>query len=112
MAELHVARYAAIGADAFTSGLINVAPHLTRAVRDAAVAGRWAEVGELVEQIRPFSALRAKAPGYSTAVIKEAMAMQGKPGGGRVRPPISRLAPADRAHLRELLPSLGVAAIA
>lgn len=112
MAELHVARYAALGADAFTSGLINVAPHLTRDVRDAAAAGRWDAVGELVERIRPFSALRAKAPGYSTAVIKEAMAMLGKPGGGRVRPPMARLTPADRDHLRALLPSLGVAAVA
>lgn len=112
MAELHVARYAAIGADAFTSGLINVAPELTRAVRDEAAAGRWDRVGELVERIRPFAALRAAAPGYSTAVIKEAMAMLGKPGGGRVRPPLARLAPADREHLRELLPSLGVAAVA
>ena len=112
MAELHVAKYAAIGADAFTSGLINVAPQLTRDVRDAAAAGRWDAVAELVERIRPFSALRAKAPGYSTAVIKEAMAMLGRPGGGRVRPPMARLASADREHLRELLPSLGVAAIA
>ena len=61
---------------------------------------------------RAVAALRAKAPGYSTAVIKEAMAMLGKPGGGRVRPPMARLTPADREHLRELLPSLGVAAIA
>jgi 4-hydroxy-tetrahydrodipicolinate synthase len=112
MAELHVARYAAIGADAFTSGLINVAPELTRAVRDEAAAGRWDRVGELAERIRPFAALRARAPGYSTAVIKEAMAMLGKPGGGRVRPPLAPLAPADREHLRELLPSLGVAAVA
>jgi len=111
MAELLAAKYAALGADAFTSGLINIAPALTRGVRDAAAAARWDDVGELVERIRPFSALRAKAPGYSTAVIKEAMAMLGKPGGGRVRPPLSRLAPADREHLRELLPSLGVAAI-
>lgn len=111
MAELHVARYAAIGADAFTSGLVNVAPALTRGVRDASAAGRWDEVGELVERIRPFSALRAKAPGYSTAVIKEAMALLGRPGGGRVRPPLARVAPADREHLRALLPSLGVAPV-
>jgi 5-dehydro-4-deoxyglucarate dehydratase len=112
MAELHVARYAAIGAQAFTSGLINVAPQLTRSIRDGAAAGRWDEVGELVERVRPFAALRAKAPGYSTAVIKEAMALLGKPGGGRVRPPLSRVTPADREHLRQLLPSLGVAAVA
>jgi 5-dehydro-4-deoxyglucarate dehydratase len=111
MAELHVARYAALGADAFTSGLVNVAPDLTRGVRDAAEAGRWEQVGELGEVIRPFSALRARAPGYSTAVLKEAMAMLGRPGGGRVRPPLSRVARADREHLRELLPSLGVAAV-
>jgi 5-dehydro-4-deoxyglucarate dehydratase len=112
MAELHVARYAALGADAFTSGLVNVAPELTRGVRDAAAAGHWLEVGQLVERIRPFAALRAKAPGYSTAVIKEAMAQLGKPGGGRVRPPLARLPAEDRALIGELFPSLGLAAAA
>lgn len=111
MAELHVARYAALGADAFTSGLVNVAPHVTRDVRDAAAAGQWDRVGTLVERVRPFAALRAKSPGYSTAVIKAAMAMLGKPGGGRVRPPLAPVTSADRDHLRELLPSLGVAAV-
>lgn len=105
-AELSVRRYAELGADAFTSGLVNVAPHLTCAVRDAAAARRWDEVDTLAERIRPFSALRASAPGYSTVVIKEAMALLGKPGGARVRPPLAPLTPSDRDRLRTLLPSL------
>lgn len=111
-AELNVERYAALGADAFTSGLINVAPHLTIAVRDAAARGDWAEVTALGDRIRPFSALRASGPGYSTVVIKEAMALLGKPGGGRVRPPLAPLAPADRERLRAILPALGILATA
>jgi 5-dehydro-4-deoxyglucarate dehydratase len=112
MAELHVERYAALGADAFTSGLVNIAPELTRAVHDGAAAGRWDEVAQAVEIIRPFAALRARRPGYSVAVIKEAMAMLGKPGGGRVRPPLVRMRAEDRDELRAVLSSLGVAAVA
>lgn len=107
-AELNVQRYAALGAEAFTSGLINVAPGLTLGVRDAAARGDWTQVSALGDRIRPFSALRASAPGYSTVVIKEAMAMLGKPGGGRVRPPLAPLAPIDRERLRAILPGLGV----
>jgi len=109
-AEGQAARYAALGADAFTSGLINVAPHLTLAVRDAVAAARPEVAAALVDRIRPFAALRARAPGYSTVVIKEAMHLLGKPGGGRVRPPLAPLTEADRAELRNLLPTLGAAA--
>lgn len=109
-AEGQAARYAALGADAFTSGLINVAPHLTLAVRDAVAGGRPEAAVPIVERIRPFAALRARAPGYSTVVIKEAMHLLGKPGGGRVRPPLAPLTEADRAELRGLLTALGAAA--
>jgi 5-dehydro-4-deoxyglucarate dehydratase len=112
MAELHVARYAALGADAFTSGLVNVAPALTRAIRDGATAGRWEEVARLADIVRPFAALRARRPGYSVAVIKEAMTLLGRPGGGHVRPPLARMLPADREELRAMLPALDVAAAA
>jgi 5-dehydro-4-deoxyglucarate dehydratase len=107
MAEMQAAEYAALGADAMTSGLVNVAPELAMCAWDAATANRWEELRSYLARIRPFAALRAKRPGYSVAVIKEALAMLGR-GSGAVRPPLSRLAPDDRAELRTLLPTLGV----
>lgn len=109
MAELQAAEYVVLGADAFTSGLVNVAPGLTLAVRDAVAEARWTDVAALVARIRPFAALRARRPGYGVAVIKEALALLGGPGGGRVRPPLGRMRPGDRDELAALLPSLGAA---
>ena len=83
-------------------------------VFDVRATQRFAVVGEDGVPLPPVSYafyLDDEPPCLETVVIKEAMAMLGKPGGGRVRPPLSRLASADREHLRELLPSLGVAAI-
>jgi 5-dehydro-4-deoxyglucarate dehydratase len=109
MAELQAAQYSVLGADAFTSGLINVAPHLTLAVSAAIERQDWAGLRLLATRIGPFSAMRARRPGYSTAVIKEAMAMQGQPGGGRVRPPFSQVAPDDRNELASVMRSLAAA---
>ena len=106
MAELQAAEYAVLGADAFTSGLVNVAPHLTLAVRDAIAASDWHLLRLLVVRIRPFAAMRGRRPGYSTAVIKAAIAQQGQAGGGRVRPPLSELEPGDRAELAVILQAL------
>ena len=110
MAELQAAQYAVLGADAFTSGLINVAPHLTLAVRDAIERQDWEGLQLLATRIRPFAAMRARRPGYSIAVIKEAMAMQGQPGGGRVRPPIAQVSADDRVELEAVMRSLAAPA--
>jgi 5-dehydro-4-deoxyglucarate dehydratase len=109
MAELQAAEYAVLGADAFTSGLVNVAPGLALAVRDAVADASWEELADLVARIRPFATLRSRRPGYGIAVIKEAIALLGGPGGGRVRPPLSRMRPDDREELAALLPSLEAA---
>jgi 5-dehydro-4-deoxyglucarate dehydratase len=106
MAEMQAAEYAALGADSMTSGLVNIAPDLAMCVWDAATDNRWDELRGYLARIRPFAALRARRPGYSVAVIKEAMAMLGR-GTGAVRPPLSPLSPDDRAELRSLLPTLG-----
>jgi len=106
MAELQAAEYAVLGADAFTSGLINVAPHLTLAVRDAIDVQDWVALRSLAARIRHFAAMRARRPGYSTAIIKAAMAMQGQPGGGRVRPPWTSVLPEDMVELESVLAGL------
>lgn len=106
MAELQAAEYAVLGADAFTSGLINVAPHLTLAVRDAIAARDWQMLRSLATRIRPFAAMRMRHPGYSTAIIKAAMALQGQPGGGRVRAPWTPVSSEDRVELAQVLEDL------
>ena len=83
MAELQAAEYAVLGADAFTSGLVNVAPELTRAVR----ARRWRRAtGRRCAARGPHPSASRRSgrrrPGYGVAVIKEAMAMLGQRGGG------------------------------
>ena len=79
MAELQAAEYVVLGADAMTSGLVNVAPELAYDVWRAATTGAWAEVRALVARVRPFAALRFRRPGYSVAVIKAAMDELGDP---------------------------------
>ncbi len=86
MAELQAAEYMVLGADAMTSGLVNVAPDLTRAIWAAATESRWADLRGLVARARPFAALRARRPGYSIAVIKAALGLLGQPFGDVRRP--------------------------
>jgi dihydrodipicolinate synthase/N-acetylneuraminate lyase len=106
MAEMQAPEYAVLGADAFTSGLVNVAPDVTLAVARAVERQDWEALGALAERIRPFAALRARRPGYGVAVIKEAMAILGL-SGPRVRPPLAPLSAEDRAELEAILPRLG-----
>jgi len=111
MAELQAAEYRVLGADAMTSGLVNVAPDLTTAIWTAATEGRWSELQVLVARARPFAALRARTPGYSIAVIKAGLDMLGHPFGS-VRAPLSPLAPADLDDLRQVLAVLAPAGVA
>jgi 5-dehydro-4-deoxyglucarate dehydratase len=105
MAELQAAEYVVLGADAMTSGLVNVAPELAWDVWLSARSAEWERVRELVARIRPFAALRARRPGYSVAVIKAAMAEAGIPYGD-VRSPLSPVTSEDRAELRAILAGL------
>jgi 5-dehydro-4-deoxyglucarate dehydratase len=106
MAEMQAAEYTVLGADAFTSGIVNIVPELTLAVARAARGEEWQELRGLVDRIRPLATLRARRPGYGVAVIKEAMEDLGL-ASARVRPPLSPMAPEDRAELRDLLQRFG-----
>ena len=107
MAEGHAAPYFLVGAQAFTSGLVNVVPRLTLAVWSAGAAGRWDELRALVAKIRPLADLRQRRRGYAIAVVKEAMNLLGMPGG-TLRSPLVPLLPEDREELRRALSDLGV----
>jgi 5-dehydro-4-deoxyglucarate dehydratase len=108
MAELLVAPYLAAGAQAMTTGIVNFAPQLSLAVWQAAVAGRHAELDQLLNtKIRPLARLRERRKGYAIAIVKEAMNLLGM-SGGSVRLPLTPVQPADRAELRLTLQQLGI----
>lgn len=87
LAETRAAPFHAAGATGFTSGLVNVLPALSLAVRDALRASDYATAREKVRGIAPFEAMRAmQGNGCNVTVVKEAMRLLGTEVGA-VRPP-------------------------
>ena len=77
----------AVGARGFTSGIINVAPHLSQGVLDALNRGEFATAGKLIARLEPFERLRAtEGNGANVSVVKAALAIQGH-NVGHARPP-------------------------
>ncbi|MCA1219621.1 dihydrodipicolinate synthase family protein [Streptomyces sp. 8L] len=103
LAELSTPGYWAVGATGFTSGLVNVAPRLSRALLDALRGGDFTRAMTVWETVRPFEELRAAdASADNVSVVKEALAQLGLCGAA-VRPP-SRVLPEDvRARIAGLL---------
>jgi 5-dehydro-4-deoxyglucarate dehydratase len=109
MAELLLAPYVALGASAVTSGLVNIAPALSLSIWDAAAEGRWADLQSLLRGgVRRLARLRERRPGYQIMVIKEALNLLGRPGGGTGRRPLMPMMTDDRHELRELLASMAL----
>ena len=98
------AAVSAAGATGFTSGLVNLLPALSIAVRDALRAGDYAAAREQVRRIAPFEAMRAmQGNGCNVTVVKEAMRLTGT-DVGPVRPPgTPALGKDDLESLRRLL---------
>ena len=106
MAETQAIPYFAAGAQAFTSGIVNFAPQLSRQVWELSSAGKFEILERLIaEQIRPIATLREKRKGYLIAVIKEAMQMLGY-CANTVRLPLMPMLEADRVELRSMLAQL------
>jgi 4-hydroxy-tetrahydrodipicolinate synthase len=94
------------GARGFTSGLVNVAPGLSRGMLEALRAGDHARAMELWRVVEPFERLRARhGNGNNVPVVKEALAVLGLMSGS-VRPPLAALSGEDRVELERILPSL------
>jgi 4-hydroxy-tetrahydrodipicolinate synthase len=111
LAELWAVPFAAVGARGFTSGLVNVFPARSLAIRDALAAGDFPLARGLANEIAGFEALRAReANGANVTVVKEAMQLLGRRVGA-VRPPGTiALAPAQRAELESIMRSWGLLA--
>jgi 5-dehydro-4-deoxyglucarate dehydratase len=94
--------YFAIGAQAFTSSISNIAPRLSLALAEAGLGRDWDRLNQLMQHVQPLYALRERARGYEVAMMKEAMEMLGMPAGP-VRPPLMPSRPRDFEDLRRLI---------
>jgi 4-hydroxy-tetrahydrodipicolinate synthase len=108
LAELHAPGYWAVGAQGFTSGLVNVAPALSIAMLDALRAGDFSVAMKVWESVRPFEDLRAAdSSADNVSVVKEALAQLGLCRSD-VRPP-SRPLPGDvRVRVTAILSAWGL----
>lgn len=103
MAEQECAEYVTAGAEAMTSGLVNLHPQFTLDVWSAVQVGDkelankmlTARAGHLLE-------FRARRPSLHTAVIKDGLALLGRPVGD-VRLPLLPLSAAENEELRSAL---------
>jgi 4-hydroxy-tetrahydrodipicolinate synthase len=109
LAESWAPAFAAAGARGFTSGLVNVAPHLSLRVCSALQNGDFAAAREVVTLIEPFERLRTKfRNGANVTVVKEAVTMMGLPVGAVREPGLPSLDKQDREILLDLLKTWGV----
>ena len=102
--------YLLAGAQAFTTGLANLVPHLSLELYRAAVEERWERVFEIEGQLSPLNQLRNK-PGRMIPVIKEGLKMMGLAGSACTRPPVMPLSRQEREKVRSILNGLSVPVI-
>jgi 5-dehydro-4-deoxyglucarate dehydratase len=98
-----VPAYFAIGVQAYTSSISNIAPRLSLDLAEAGMAGDFARLTRLMQKyVHPLYALRERSRGYEVAVMKQAMEILGRKAGP-VRPPLSPCRARDLQDLRRLM---------
>jgi 5-dehydro-4-deoxyglucarate dehydratase len=95
--------YFAIGVQAYTSSISNIAPKLSLALSAAGIERDFARLNALMKRyVNPLYALRERSKGYEVAVMKEAMQILGMPAGP-VRPPLMNCKSTDKNDLVALM---------
>ena len=95
--------YFAIGVQAYTSSISNVAPQLSLDLAKAGLARDFATLDCLMRKyVQPLYALRERHRGYEVAVMKEMMEQLGMPAGP-VRPPLENVREQDMPELRKIV---------
>jgi len=88
------------GGRGFTSGLVNVAPHLSVQLLNALTVGDFSTARQLWLRIKPFEQLRERnANALNVPAVKAAMQLRGYLQNAGVRPPISGLTAEENAEL-------------
>ncbi|MEX5728781.1 4-hydroxy-tetrahydrodipicolinate synthase [Rhodovulum iodosum] len=108
LAEVWAPPLCAVGAQGFTSGLINVWPERSVAIRDALRTGDFGEANRLIAGMRTFEDIRAEEMGGANVTgVKAALALIGQDCGA-VRPPGAwPLSEGQGARLRAFLEANG-----
>jgi 5-dehydro-4-deoxyglucarate dehydratase len=95
--------YFAVGVQAYTSSISNIAPRVSLELAEAGMARDFARLDGLMKKyVHPLYALRERAKGYEVAVMKAAMEILGMTAGP-VRPPLCNCSEKDIADLRRLM---------
>ena len=98
-----VPAYFAIGVQAFTSSISNLAPKLSLRLAELGLNQDFKALNELMNRcVHPLFSLRERSRGYEVAVTKKAMEILGKPAGP-VRPPLQNVQPQEAEIIRALL---------
>jgi 4-hydroxy-tetrahydrodipicolinate synthase len=99
----------AVGAKGFTSGLINLLPERSVAIRDALARGDYATANSTIAGIETFEALRAEEQnGTNVSVVKAALTLSGVDVGAARPPAAWPLTPESAATLEGLLKEWGL----
>lgn len=107
-AERYACSFAVEGAEGYTTGLGNFAPHATLALFDALERGQWDRARSIQRSLRPIEDLRDE-PGernslssaYNVPVVKHGMDLAGY-RGGPVRDPLVNLPEPDQRRLESV----------
>ncbi len=95
--------YFAVGVQAYTSSISNLAPKVSLALAEAGMNRDFTKLSELMyTYVNPLYALRERSKGYEVSAMKAAMEMLGMTAGP-VRPPLNACRPADLEDLRALM---------
>lgn len=95
--------YFAIGVQAYTSSISNIAPKLSLALAEAGLKRDFTRLNELMKRyVNPLYALRERSKGYEVAVMKKAMEILGMPAGP-VRPPLMNCQRKDEKDVVDLM---------
>jgi 5-dehydro-4-deoxyglucarate dehydratase len=95
--------YFAIGVQAYTSSISNIAPRLSLDLAEAGLSGDFNRLNHLMNRyVHPLYAIRERARGYEVAAMKAAMEILGLPAGP-VRPPLVNCRAEDIADLAALM---------
>ncbi|HWB84220.1 MAG TPA: 5-dehydro-4-deoxyglucarate dehydratase [Bryobacteraceae bacterium] len=95
--------YFAVGVQAYTSSISNIAPLLSVQLSEAGQARDFARLDALMARyVHPLYAIRERSKGYEVSVMKAAMEILGMPAGP-VRPPLTNCTERDLADIRKLM---------
>jgi 5-dehydro-4-deoxyglucarate dehydratase len=98
-----VPAYFAIGVQAYTSSISNIAPALSLQLAEAGLQRDFVRLDDLMRRyVHPLYAIRDRQRGYEVAVMKTAMEILGMPAGP-VRPPLSPCRAQDVDDIRKLM---------